>query len=78
MNASVKRDEWTGETEEKRDHLDFAMRITANLYGAAREEVTSRFKSMSHGVKRVFRNKYLSRDYIYPSVNRRLTVLTRV
>lgn len=50
MDASEKRDEWTGETEEKRDRHDFAMRITAReLYGASREEVTSRFESMSHG-----------------------------
>lgn len=49
MDASEKRDEWTGETEEKRD-LDFAMRIIAHeLYGSSREEVTSCFKSMIHG-----------------------------
>jgi len=34
MDVSEKRDEWTRETEEKRDHLDFATRITVHeLYG---------------------------------------------
>jgi len=28
--VSEKRDEWTGETEEKRDHSDFVMRITVS------------------------------------------------
>jgi len=40
MDVSEKRDEWIGETMEKRDHLDFATRITVHeLYGTRGRDI---------------------------------------